>query len=89
MWFWTVETDYENEREREIEFEVSEMWLNNWFNENRKGSETWGNIENTTYETLQDFLDDWILDDSVKMYTDAIEDNQVLGINPISDWYRI
>ena len=82
MWFWTVETDYENENERDIEFEVSESWFNN----NRKGSETRSNIENERYETPQDFLDDWILDDSYEMYINAMEDNAVLAKKSLSEW---
>jgi len=89
MWFWTVETDYEKDMERDIEFEVSESWFNNWFDKNRKGTETRGNIENEKYEIPQDFLDDWILDDSVEMYIDAIEDNEVLATRPISEWVSI
>lgn len=89
MWFESTETDYKKLKMRDIQFKVSKSWFNKWFSNKRKGKETNGNIEKERYETMEDFLADWTLDDSNEMYNDAIKDNKVIEIRPISEWFDI
>lgn len=89
MWFEAIETDYKKWREREIQFKVPKSWFEKWFSNKRKGKETNGNIEKERYETSEDFLSDWILDDTYEMYNDAIKDNKVIEIRPISECFDI
>ena len=89
MQLWTIQRDYEKEMDREINFKVRRSWLNKWFKENRKGQETNGNIEKDTYEFLQDFLNDYVLEDSIEVYQKAEREDAILEITPLEDWYAI
>ena len=89
MWLWAVQRNYEDEKDREINFRVRRSWLNKWFKKKRKGEETNGNIEKERYKFLQDFMDDYVLEDNIEVYLKAEEDNAILEIIPLGDWYAI
>lgn len=69
-----------------INFEVPVDWLRDWFDKNRKGEESNGNIEKDCYETLEDWLDDYILDEMDVLYCDALTDGVILNEEHVNDW---
>lgn len=69
--YWAYET-------ADKEFRVPREWAEKYFREHLEGSETNGFIDKEHYETLDDFLNDYILDEMNPVYEQAIKDGVIL-----------
>lgn len=78
--FLWLDTNDQNNWEEDVEFwfKVPIEWAEKWFVENYRGQDTNGNIVKEKYEELDDFMDDYIWDDSWKMYCQAVQDGVML-----------